>query len=95
VVLDRPSTGAEPNYSNSSFYNNDELSTVIQQGNSAATTEEANKLYGQAQQIIQDNAAAVGLYTQTTSLAVAKNLHDVWLEKSQGEPVFADAYFTN
>jgi peptide/nickel transport system substrate-binding protein len=93
-IVWRPSTGAEPNYSNSSFYNNDELSTVIQQGNSAATTEEANKLYGQAQQIIQDNAAAVGLYTQTTSLAVAKNLHDVWLEKSQGEPVFADAYFT-
>jgi peptide/nickel transport system substrate-binding protein len=27
------------------------------------------------------------------SIAVAKNLHDVWLEKSQGEPVFEDAYF--
>ena len=93
-IVWRPSTDANPNYSNSSFYNNEELSTAIQQGNSAATTAEADQAYGQAQQIIQDNAAAVGLYTQTSSLATAKNLHDVWLEKSQGEPVFADAYFT-
>lgn len=93
-IVWRPNTAATPNGNNSSFYNNDQLSTVIQQGNSAASTAAANKFYGQAQQIIQDNAAAVGLYTQTTSLAVAKNLHDVWLEKSQGEPVFADAYFT-
>ena len=47
-----------------------------------------------APKLIQDHAAAVGLYTQTSSIAVAKNLHDVWLEKSQGEPVFEDAYFT-
>jgi peptide/nickel transport system substrate-binding protein len=93
-IVWRPSTKASPNYSNSSFYNNDQLSALIQQGNSAATPAEANRYYGQAQQIIQDEAAAVGLYTQTTSIAVAKNLHDVWLEKSQGEPVFADAYFT-
>ena len=93
-IVWRPSTAANPNYSNSSFYNNQELSTAIQQGNSAATTAEADQAYGQAQQIIQDDAAAVGLYTQTSSLATAKNLHDVWLEKSQGEPVFADAYFT-
>ena len=89
----RPSTKADPNYSNSSFYNNNELSTVIQDGNTSATTAEADQYYGQAQQIIQDNAAAVGLYDQTMSIAVAKNLHDVWLEKSQGEPVFEDAYF--
>jgi peptide/nickel transport system substrate-binding protein len=93
-IVWRPTTKADPNYNNSSFFNNDQLSTAIQQGNGAATPAEAAQYYGQAQQIIQDNAAAVGLYTQTTSLAVARNLHDVWLEKSQGEPVFADAYFT-
>jgi peptide/nickel transport system substrate-binding protein len=93
-IVWRPSTTANPNYSNSSFYNNDQLATEIQAGNSAATTTEADQDYGQAQQLIQDNAAAVGLYTQTSSIAVAKNLHDVWLEKSQGEPVFEDAYFT-
>jgi peptide/nickel transport system substrate-binding protein len=93
-IVWRPSTTANPNYSNSSFYSNNALSTLIQQGNSAATTAEADNFYGQAQQVIQDNAAAVGLYTQFMSIAVAKNLHDVWLEKSQGEPVFEDAYFT-
>ena len=93
-IVWRPSTKADPNYSNSSFYNNNELSTVIQEGNTAATTPAADQYYGQAQAIIQDQAAAVGLYDQTMSIAVAKNLHDVWLEKSQGEPVFEDAYFT-
>ena len=37
----------------------------------------------------------VGVYTQETTLAVEPNLHDVWLEASQGEPVFSDAYFGN
>ena len=40
-----------------------------------------------------EQATAVGLYTQTTSLAVNKRLKDVWIEQSQGEPVFSDAYF--
>jgi peptide/nickel transport system substrate-binding protein len=93
-IVWRPSTKADPNYSNSSFYNNNQLSAVIQEGNTAATTPAADQYYGQAQAIIQDQAAAVGLYDQTMSIAVAKNLHDVWLEKSQGEPVFEDAYFT-
>jgi peptide/nickel transport system substrate-binding protein len=93
-IVWRPSTKSDPNYSNSSFYNNNQLSAIIQQGNSAATTAAADQYYGQAQAIIQDQAAAVGLYDQTMSIAVAKNLHDVWLEKSQGEPVFEDAYFT-
>ena len=70
------------------------LGTLIADGNTAATTAESDQYYGQAQQLIQDEAAAVGLYDQTMTIAVAKNLHDVWLEKSQGEPVFEDAYFT-
>jgi peptide/nickel transport system substrate-binding protein len=93
-IVWRPSTKADPNYSNSSFYNNNQLSAQIQDGNSASTSAAADQHYWKAQQIIQDNAAAVGLYTQFMSIATAKNLHDVWLEKSQGEPVFEDAYFT-
>lgn len=93
-IVWRPGTAADPNYSNSSFYNNAQLGATIADGNTAATTAAADKYYGQAQQIIQNEAAAVGLYDQTMSIAVAKNLHDVWLEKSQGEPVFEDAYFT-
>lgn len=93
-IVWRPSTKADPNYSNSSFYNNAQLGSVIADGNTAATTGTADKYYAQAQQIIQNEAAAVGLYDQTMSIAVAKNLRGVWLEKSQGEPVFEDAYFT-
>jgi peptide/nickel transport system substrate-binding protein len=93
-IVWRPSTKSDPNYSNSSFYNNNQLGTLIADGNTAATTTTADQYYGQAQQLIQNEAAAVGLYDQTMTLAVAKNLHDVWVEKSQGEPVFEDAYFT-
>lgn len=83
-----------PNYSNTTFYNNPEIEDLILQANSAETTEEANALYAQAQQRLSDEAVAVGLYTQTASIATAPNLHGVWLEASQGEPVFSDAYFT-
>lgn len=83
-----------PNYSNTTFYNNPEIEDLILQANSADTTEEANALYAQAQQRLSDEAVAVGLYTQTASIATAPNLHGVWLEASQGEPVFSDAYFT-
>jgi peptide/nickel transport system substrate-binding protein len=93
-IVYRPSTKAHPNGSNQSFYNSSALSALIQKGNTAPTTAVADKYYGQAQQLIQNQAVSVGLYTQTTSLAIAKNLHDVWLEKSQGAPVFEDAYFT-
>jgi peptide/nickel transport system substrate-binding protein len=93
-IMWRPSTTADPNYNDDAFYNNDQLSAIIQQGNTAATTAAADKAYEQAQQILSDNAVAVSLYDQTSSIAVAKNLHDVWLEASQGEPVFEDAYFT-
>lgn len=93
-IVWRPSVEGNPNYSNRSFYNNDTLSTVIQQANAEADVTKANALYGQAQQIIQDDAAGIGLYTQNSTYAVAQNLKNVWLEKSQGEPVFSDAYFT-
>ena len=62
--------------------------------NSAKTTAEANKLYGEAQQLLSDEAVAVGLYTQTSSVASNPKVKDIWLEASQGEPVFHDAYFT-
>jgi peptide/nickel transport system substrate-binding protein len=93
-IVWRPSTPGDPNGNNSSFYNNAQLGAVINDGNTAATTAAADKYYDQAQQIIQDEAAGVGLYDQTNSIAVEDNLHGVWLEKSQGEPVFSDAYFT-
>ncbi|MEV4137725.1 ABC transporter substrate-binding protein [Dactylosporangium sp. NPDC049742] len=92
-IVWRPSTAEKPNGSNRSFYNNETLSTTIQQANAEADAAKANALYGKAQQIIQDDAAGIGLYTQNSTYAVAQNLKNVWLEKSQGEPVFSDAYF--
>jgi peptide/nickel transport system substrate-binding protein len=93
-IVWRPSTTDSPNGSNRSFYNNETLSRAIQQANAEPDVAKANALYGQAQKIIQDDAAGIGLYTQNSTYAVAPNLKDVWLEKSQGEPVFSDAYFT-
>ncbi|WP_076477079.1 ABC transporter substrate-binding protein [Williamsia sterculiae] len=82
-----------PNPYNTAFYNDAHLQGVIEQANSAADPAEAASLYSDAQHIIGDKALAIGLYTQTTSLATRPGLHDVWIEKSQGEPVFADARF--
>ncbi|GIE99554.1 ABC transporter substrate-binding protein [Paractinoplanes rishiriensis] len=93
-IVWRPSVTDNPNFNNRSFFNNETLSQTIQQANTEPDTAKANALYGQAQKIIQDDAAGIGLYTQNSTYAVAPNLKDVWLEKSQGEPVFSDAYFT-
>jgi peptide/nickel transport system substrate-binding protein len=90
----RQNTKEKPNFANTTFYNNAEIEKTILKGNSAKTTEEANKYYAEAQQALSDEAVAVGLYTQTSSLAIQPKLKDVWLEASQGEPVFHDAYFT-
>lgn len=93
-IVWRPSEKDNPNFNNRSFFNNPALSQTIQQANSEQDPGRADELYGKAQQIIQDEAAGVGLYTQNSTYAIARNLKDVWLEKSQGEPVFTDAYFT-
>ncbi len=84
----------DPNYSNSTFYDNAKLVGLIAAANSSLNADVQRQDYDEAQQIIVNQAVAVGLYTKTTSLAWAKNLHDVWIEDSQGEPVFSDAYFT-
>jgi peptide/nickel transport system substrate-binding protein len=84
----------EPNGNDQSFYDNPKLVDLIEKANSATDPAEQKKYYYAAQQIVtKEQAAVVGVYVQETSLAVEKNLHDVWLEASQGEPVFSDAYF--
>ncbi len=93
-IVYRPSTKENPNYNNNNFYNNEQLSQVIQAANTQQDQAKAKQLYQQAQQIISDDAAGVGLYTQNSLYAVGRNLQGFWLEKSQGEPVFSDAYFT-
>ena len=66
-IVWRPNTEKAPNGNNRSFYNNDQLSQVIQSANTADRRRpRRSTLYEQAQQIIQDDAAGVGLYTQNT-----------------------------
>lgn len=94
LITWRPWNGKEPNAYNSPFYNDKELISLIEKGNASFNKAAQDKYYGKAQEIVtKDKAAVVGVYTQETTLAVEKNLHDVWLEASQGEPVFDDAYF--
>jgi peptide/nickel transport system substrate-binding protein len=93
LIVYRQNLKDSPNYSNSSFYNNPTLQKVIEEANSTPDRARQKALYAQAQKIVVEDAAAVGLYTQTTSLAIKPGLKDVWLEASQGEPVFHDAWF--
>jgi peptide/nickel transport system substrate-binding protein len=95
LIVWRPWDGKpEPNGNNASFYNDDKLVSLIEKANGSFDPAEQKKNYYAAQQIVtKEQAAVVGVYVQETSLAVEPNLHGVWLEASQGEPVFADAYF--
>ncbi len=94
LITWRPWNGKEPNAYNNPFYNDPHLIDLIEKGNASFTKADQDKYYGEAQEIVtKQKAAVVGVYTQETTLAVEPNLHGVWLEASQGEPVFSDAYF--
>ncbi|GAB98795.1 putative peptide ABC transporter substrate-binding protein [Gordonia namibiensis NBRC 108229] len=82
-----------PNPHNTAYYNDPVLQGFIEKANSSADPAEQREFYSKAQKLIGDQALSIGLYTQTTSIAADPKLHDVWVEKSQGEPVFADARF--
>lgn len=83
-----------PNGNNTSKYNDPGLERTIGEANSTLDPKEQQALYSRAQKRISDQAVAIGLYTRTSSLAIDRSkLRDVWLEQSQGEPVFSDAYF--
>lgn len=90
----RENTAAKPNNANTTFYNNPQVVSTIRDALSAGTTEQANGYYARAQQQLSDEAVAVGLYAQTSTIASRPDLKGLWLEASQGEPVFHDAYFT-
>ncbi|MGX6446799.1 ABC transporter substrate-binding protein [Patulibacter sp. S7RM1-6] len=82
-----------PNGNNTAFYNDPELEDTIERANSTPDEAAQRRLYAKAQRIVSDQAVAIGLYTRTASLAVdGSKLRDVWQERSQGEPVFSDAY---
>ncbi|HVO52891.1 MAG TPA: ABC transporter substrate-binding protein [Solirubrobacterales bacterium] len=85
----------EPNGNNSAFYNDQKLVDLIAKGNSSFDPKVQQQSYYAAQKIVtEEQAATIGVWVQETTLAINKDLHDVWLEASQGEPVFSDAYFS-
>ncbi|MEU3847452.1 ABC transporter substrate-binding protein [Micrococcus terreus] len=91
----RPSTPEKPNGANSTFLADEQVYQTVQDGLSAATTEDANEHFMDAQQQLSDQLPAIGLYTQTSTLAVDSVLQDVHTEASQGGPLFYDASFVN
>jgi peptide/nickel transport system substrate-binding protein len=92
-IVWRQSLPDRPNGSNTAYYNNPELEDTIEAANSTLDPTEQRELYYKAQKIVSDEAVAIGLYTRTSSLAIdTSKIRDVWLEDSQGEPVFHDAY---
>jgi peptide/nickel transport system substrate-binding protein len=62
----------------------------------AATTDRTTQkqLYDQAQAIASQNAWELTLYPYNTRLAIYKTLHGVWIEPSEAEPVFYDAWLS-
>lgn len=90
----RPSTEEHPNGANTTFLHDEAVFDTIQQALQAPTDEEVSRLFSQAQYELSETAAAIGLYTQTNSLAVSDDAEGIWLEAAQGGPVFHDAYLT-
>ncbi|MDO8212150.1 ABC transporter substrate-binding protein [Conexibacter sp. CPCC 206217] len=89
----RQSTPDSPNPWNTSFFNDPQLDSTARAANATLDPARQRALYERAQRIVADNAVALGLYPQTTSLAIDRRLQGVWIEPSQGEPVFGDAHF--
>lgn len=79
---------------NKAFYTNSKLAQLVTAAEATPNPAVARQDYDTAQEIAVDQATVLGLYVFTTSDAWTKNLHGFWIEDSEGEPVFSDAYFT-
>jgi peptide/nickel transport system substrate-binding protein len=81
-----------PNFANASFVDNPALVTALTAATSTSNAAEQKKYYDQAQEIIQKNAYSLNLFSETAVLGINKNLHGVWIEASDGQPVLGDAW---
>jgi peptide/nickel transport system substrate-binding protein len=79
-------------FANMSKIKNPELDQALLAA--AATTDRAKQksLYEKAQKIIAENAYWVPMYPEQSLLGISKSLKGVWIEPSEGEPVFSDAW---
>ncbi len=62
---------------NWSFLKNTELDGILETGQATVDAAERKSLYGQAQQIIMDEAAIIPMYDQIGYNGVGKDVHDV------------------
>lgn len=91
----RPSTDRAPNGANTTFLADPDVFATIQSALRAPTPELVTERFSAAQYQLSELAPAIGLYTQTSTLAVADEVTGIWLEPAQGGPVFHDAAFTS
>lgn len=79
---------------NANWVSDPQLDSILNAA--AATTDPAKQkaFYDQAQAIASREAWELTLYPFNTRLAVYKTLHGVWIEPSEAEPVFYDAWLS-
>lgn len=79
---------------NQSMFEPPELLQATEEAVSTTDPAKQKAAWYKAQEILVDNAAMVGLYPQPVLIAAKPELQDFWLEASQGEPVFSDAFLS-
>jgi peptide/nickel transport system substrate-binding protein len=89
----RPDRDGFVNPNNASRFQPPELWKLIETADRDFDDQSRLKLYQDAQRLIVDNAAVVGLFPLTVSIASQKNLKDIWVSGPVSEPVSYDAYF--
>lgn len=69
-----------PNGSNTSFYSNPEFDALIQQGNSASSSEEAIEFYNQAEDILLRDMPIMPMFFDLEQAAHSENVSDVVID---------------
>jgi len=91
IVFSSDSLKAAPG-NNMSWVQNPQIDELVRAAAGTTDTAEQERLYGQTQDIVAEQAYQLGLYPVLTRLVAKKNLKDVWIEPSEGEPVLHDAW---
>ncbi|OJU83994.1 MAG: hypothetical protein BGO11_05520 [Solirubrobacterales bacterium 70-9] len=79
-------------FANMSKIKNPELDQTLLAAAATTDRDKQKTLYAKAQQIIAENAYWVPTYPEQSLLGISKSLKGVWIEPSEGEPVFSDAW---
>ncbi len=91
IVFSSDSLKAAPG-NNMSWVENPKIDELVRAAAGTTDTAEQQRLYGQTQEIVAEEAYQLGLYPVLTRLVAKNNLRDVWIEPSEGEPVLHDAW---